>query len=112
MAWIFQNAFNSFEKYRDSWDAINAACGNHVLLDGAFVGSLVRHFASQTTLLGISHDQKSPAMILLDKARPGLWETFQPSQGPLGLVVFRNSDDVECQVAELIRCLPGFSLGL
>src|SRR5262249_45443074 len=90
--------------------AINAACGNHVLLDGAFVGSLVRHFASQTTLLGISQDRSNPGMILLNKVRPGLWETFQPSQGPLGLVVFRNSDDVEYQVAELIRCVPGYWL--
>jgi len=112
MTWIFQNARDSFEKYRDGWDAINAACGNHVLLDGVFVGSLVRHFASETTLLGISEDRRNPGMVLLDKVRPGFWQTFQPSQGPLGLVVFSNARDVECQVAKLIRCLPGYPLGL
>lgn len=112
MGWVFKSARGSFEKYRDRWDAINKSRGNHVLLDSVFVASLIRHFSSDDTLLGISEDDGKPAMLVLDKVRSGFWQTFQPSQGPLGLIVFGNGEGVEEQLVELIRSLPGYSLGL
>jgi hypothetical protein len=62
-------------------------------------------------LLGISEEQGDPGLVILHKVRPGFWETFQPSQGPLGLITLGNGRAIEEQMAGLIRCLPGYSLG-
>jgi len=112
MGWVFQGVTEAFDKYRERWDTINDSRGNHILLDSVFVGSLIRHFASAETLLGISEDDRKPGMIILHKVRPGFWQTFQPSQGPLGLILLGDSNGAETQVADLIRSLPGYSLGL
>ena len=112
MSWVFLNARASFDKYREKWDEINKKCGNHILLDSVFVSSLIRHFASDQTLLGISTDAIYPGMSILDRSRPGFWQTFQPSQEPLGLIVLGNSDGVRKQIATLIGDLPGYCVGL
>ncbi len=108
MGWVFHLARDTFDTYREKWDSINKSCGNHVLLDSVFVGCLIRHFASDQTLLGFSDDDSKPGMLILDKLRPGVWQTFQPSQSPLGLIVLGNSDDAEMQTSELIRSIPGY----
>jgi hypothetical protein len=110
MGWVFHSA-KSFDDYRARWDALNQSCGNHILLDSIFVGSLVRHFASDSTLLGISEGEENPGMVLLHKVRPGFWQTFQPSQAPLGLILLKDGCAIEERMARLIRCLPGCSLG-
>ena len=94
MGWVFRSARDAFDKYRLRWDEINKRCGNHVLLDAVFVGSLVRHFASDNTLLGISDDDSNPGMLIVDKLRPSFWQTFQPSQGPIGLILLTKEKDV------------------
>jgi hypothetical protein len=50
-------------------------------------------------------------MVLVQKSRPGFWETFQPSQGPLGLMLLSNRNGVDAQIARLMRSLPGYCLG-
>jgi Acetyltransferase (GNAT) domain len=112
MGWIFRNARDAFDEHRERWDEINKKSSNHVVLDSTFVSALVRHFASDQTLLGISNDRNRLGMLIVDKVRPGFWQTFQPSQGPMGLMLLENEDVVEQQISELIRQLPGYSLGL
>jgi hypothetical protein len=112
MAWFFQSARETFDRHRDIWDEINQSHGNHLLLDSTFVRPLVRYFASANTLLGISNDFSRPGVVLLDKVRNGFWQTFQPSQAPLGLILLGNRDSVAEQMAALIRSVPGHALGL
>src|SRR4030095_14987720 len=99
MGWVFYTARDSFENYRTGWDEINRRCGNNVLLDSIFVGSLVRHFASDQTLLGIDDANSNPAMLIVNKVRPGFWQTFQQSQGPLGLILLENQNAAEPKIA-------------
>ena len=99
MGWVFRSARNTFDEYRERWDEINKRCGNHILLDSVFVGALIRHFASDQTLLGISNDDSKPGMLIVDKVRPGFWQTFQPSQGPLGLILLVMETVTENQMA-------------
>jgi hypothetical protein len=108
MGWHFEKARDGFHRYREKWDEINKRCGNHILLDSGFVGSLIRHFASDETLLGFSDDDSKPGMLILDKLRSAFWQTFQPSQSPLGLILLGNRDDAEVKTAELIRSIPGY----
>ena len=111
MSWIFRNARDAFDEHREKWDEINKRCGNHILLDSVFVGALVRHFASDQTLLGISNDDSKPGMLIVDQVRPGFWQTFQPSQAPLGLILFGNNNGAQKQIARLMCDIPGYCVG-
>jgi hypothetical protein len=111
MGWVFQSARDTFDDHRERWDEINKRCGNHILLDSAFVSSLIRHFASSETLLGISEDGGKPGMVILEKVRLGFWQTFQPSQGPLGLILVGNDNGVQKQIATLMADIPGYCVG-
>ena len=106
MGWLFRRASESFEQYRDMWDELNRAQVNHPLLDSMFVGPLIRYFASERILLGISNDSKNPGIALVECMRKGFWSTFQPSQAPLGLLLFANKDALEGQISLLTRSLP------
>ena len=111
MSWQFYSARDDFDKYRGLWNELNKICGNHILLDAAFVRELIRYFAPKETLLGIEDNQSNPAMAVVKKARIGFWQTFQPSQAPIGLFLLPKSDAGEQQVAALLRRLPGLCLG-
>lgn len=110
--WEFHRAKEAFEKYRGEWDALNRICGNHMLLDSQFVLPLVSAFANEEILLGISNDTRYPGMALLERIRKGIWQTFQPSQAPMGLIVFGNKENLNIQMQNLILSLPDFVLGL
>lgn len=110
MDWIFGRADETFGLHRDRWDELNGVQGNHILLDSRFVGPLIRHFASKETLLGITKDPRSPAMVLVTKNRMGLWQTFQPAQAPLGLILLAKGGDVAAQAQSLMQSLPGYAL--
>jgi hypothetical protein len=111
MGWIFYNARDRFEEYKNKWNDINKSIGNHVLLDACFVASLIRHFGSDHTMLGISDDEESAGAVIVEKTGPGFWQTFQPSQGPLGLILLADRNHVDLQISRLMRCLPGYCLG-
>lgn len=110
MSWNFYGAYEAFDQYQERWDELNRSQGNHILLDSLFVRSLIRHFSSKDTLLGLSQDPEIPGMVLVNKIREGFWQTFQPSQAPLGLILLGCKDDVACQMQTLIHGLPGYTL--
>jgi len=109
VTWQFQPAQSAFEQYRNRWDALNAQCGNHVLLDSQFVASLLKHFGNSDVLLGI-REQAPAAMALLRKKSAGIWETFQPSQAPLGLILCGELGSADGTLAPLLRSLPGYAV--
>lgn len=111
MSWIFKPALKAFDQYSEMWDEINGRQGSPIPLDSRFVAPLVRHFASAQTLLGISRDRSFPGMALVEKTRNGTWQTFQPSQAPLGLIVLGNRNQIGDQMRVLMRSLPGFAIG-
>jgi GNAT acetyltransferase-like protein len=112
MTWIFQPASTSFEQHRSAWDRINHARSNHILLDSGFVSSLLRHFSVEPVLLGISNDAHDSGMALLTSRGLGRWETFQPSQAPIGFLLFREPDSSGTKLNQMLRKLPGYALEL
>ena len=112
MSWVFRNARQGFDEYRENWDEINKRCDNHILLDSVFVGLLIRHFASDQTLLGVLNRENHRGLVLLESVRQGFWQTFQPSQAPLGLILLHSRENIAGQIHGLIRRLPGYALGL
>jgi hypothetical protein len=112
MAWNFKPAAASFEAACADWDSLNLARGHHLLLDSKFVAPLLRHFGQNGVMLGFNKDSRKPGMALLEKKRPGIWETFQPSQAPMGLIAFGYQDETGEGLLELARALPGLPLEL
>jgi hypothetical protein len=110
MTWKFQPAPKNFEQARKGWDALNRSCGNHILLDSGFVGQLLDHFGNDRVLLGINSDAAGPGMGLFINKGGGRWETFQPSQAPLGLILFENSGNAGSGLSHIMRRLPGHAL--
>src|SRR5215475_2836423 len=110
--WSFERADRAFPRHRKMWDEINRSQNDHILLDSNFVEPLITHFGGADVLLGISHDFGGPAMALVNRTRLGMWQTFQPSQAPLGLILLSASTEGYKQVKGLIRALPGHALGM
>ena len=112
MRWTFQRANQSFQAHCKKWDEINRMGSNHVLLDSDFVAPLLRHFGDDDVVLGVKNGGKNPGMALLRKKGTGVWETFQPSQAPLGLILFGTADSTGEELLEMARKLPGYALQL
>ena len=110
--WEIVNAREYFTKYQAQWDELNKRLDNHLLLDSKFVGPLVQYFSTSRTKLAISKDSAYPGMVLLEGIGNGFWQTFQPSQAPIGLIALANKDNLEKQVQGLMASLPGVALGL
>ena len=101
----------AFESHREQWDQVNRINGDHPLLDSTFVDCLLRHFGAASTRLAVSLDQEHPGLALVERTKFGVWETFQPSQAPLGLLTLTRSPAHQ-QVFELLKSLPDFPLTL
>lgn len=110
MKWTF-HPITDFEQNETAWQTINANGGNTPLLDPDFVAPLIKEFATGNELLAIYGDNTgSQAMSLLVRRKPGTWETFQPSQAPLGCWVSEPSLPLEHLLRSLLKTLPGMSL--
>lgn len=109
MAWTLHPAA-SFEDHRDLWDRVNRLNGDHPLLDSCLVECLIRSFGSPSTRLAICAEPGNPALALVEQTGPGRWQTFQPSQAPLGLVVMGSGAPTHRQARALLRRLPGYAL--
>ena len=81
-SWSFHPALEAFGQYRDRWDAVNLAQGNHILLDSGFVAILLSHFGSRDVVLAVNEDAGNPAVALIERRAPGIWETFMPAWAP------------------------------
>lgn len=101
----------AFDSYRDLWDRLNQLNGDHPLLDSVFVECLIRHFGSDSTRLAVCPEPGHAGMALLEASRIGVWQTFQPSQAPLGLVLMADKPAHQEALA-LLGSLPGFALSL
>jgi hypothetical protein len=112
MTWSFHPALDAFHQLRDRWDALNLAQNNHILLDSGFVAALLRHFASRDVVLGINEDASNPAIALMERKAPGIWETFQPYCAPLGPILYGAGESGRENLVSLMRSLPGYTLQL
>lgn len=102
-----------FALYADRWQMLNAENAASPLLDRNFVQPLLGAFSNGKELLACyEHQQQVVAMAIVTQRGPGTWETYQPSQAPIGLWVQRAGLDVTELLAGLMRALPGFPLVL
>lgn len=112
MSWDFQPAALSFEPVRKDWDALNQQAGGHILLDAGFVAPLLRHFGGPHVLLGASKNSSESGLGLFIRKGHGLWETFQPAQAPIGLILLSRADRTGEALSRITHSLPGYALQL
>lgn len=110
MNWTFLPAAASFAELRTEWDCVNASQSNHLLLHSDFVEPLLRYFGGPEIVLSIRRHCR-PALALLRRNRTGIWSSFQPSQAPVGMILFERDNAGE-QIRDLLRCVPGCALQL
>ncbi len=106
MSWKILPA-REFAAHADAWQALNDRGPKTQLLDARFVGLLLEVFGTGRELLAVHEG----AMAILEPQGFARWQTFQPSQAPLGAWV----SDAEHPPSEkllraLVRKLPGLAL--
>jgi hypothetical protein len=99
---------NSLERFAEAWDRVNDARGGVPFLRAAFIRQLLKEFGSGDELLAAYGDGNSAAAFaVLSPKGMGVWQTYQPSQLPLGAWIARPGFDLPRPLAELLRALPG-----
>lgn len=95
------------------WDAFNARLGDLPFLRSQFLIPLLDEFGSRAERLAVCGGLEDPAaMAIISRQGFGKWETFQPSQLPLGAWLTRPEADFERLVAGLARRLPPLVLAV
>jgi len=100
-----------FQQYREQWQQLNLAGPASPLLDLDFVIPLLTEFSTGKEVLACHENGgRIDAMGILSRSRPGVWQTFQPSQAPLGAWLQRSDVEWDHLLPALRKKLPGFPL--
>lgn len=110
MSWRLMPA-SALAQQRARWDTLHRSGPALALLHYDFVAPLLTHFGSGRELLACyERDGRTLAMAIVTPAGRAAWQTFQPSQAPLGIWLQAPDADREALLASLIGALPGFPL--
>lgn len=108
MSWTLLPA-GAFADHADRWQRLNDEYAASPLLTPDFVLPLLAEFGTGKELLATFETRGEVlAMAILTPRGIGAWETFQPSQAPIGMWLHRRFVELAPLLAELIRALPGF----
>ena len=80
-----------FSEYAPAWDALNEASARSPLLHSEYVAPLLTHFGEggeRIAILETSGMARCAAIIA--RANPFAWNSFQPSQAPIGMWLQRD----------------------
>lgn len=104
---------DDFSKHRAAWDSLNATFDENPILDSRFVDKAIKWFGDSKLVLAICTSQNTVCcMAVLWKPRFGMWQTFQPSQSPLGFWVQDGAYATSELCTSLLKSKLGFSFAL
>lgn len=111
MKWTLHH---DFSEIADDWNDVNARAVEIPNLDARMIECALKHFGSgdERIALARSADDTPVFGAILHRHGTGSWETFQPSQLPIGPVVAAPGIDIIRIVAELARELSALSLSV
>jgi hypothetical protein len=115
MAWSLHSINNLFDHYAGDWQRLSDELMEaHPLFDLGFVKSVVEHFKEEPLWLGVSEGAgEVDGFVILKRNGFGRWETFQPSQMPLGLIMVRGDHHGnDGKIVRIFNSLPNFGLQL
>lgn len=105
------DATDNFGALSHAWNGLNQVFGSSPVLEARFVAALLNHFSVGNEMVAMYGPEARPeAAAIITPSRFGAWETFQPSQAPLGLWVHRGNAAPVDLMAELLRSLRGYPL--
>ena len=113
MPWLITPAAR-FADHAPAWDALQRRSTDTPFLESGFLAPLLQEFGSGRELLALHRgaDGELDTAALLRPAGRGSWETFQPSQLPLGPWVALPGQPLEPRLRSLLGSLPGLALGV
>jgi len=100
-----------FDHIAPQWDALASRYSRAPFMQAEFVRALLTHFSSGHERIAIVSDAAGPLAMGVFVRRHGMWETFQPSQTPIGALVLREGIVLEPVLQAIARGLPGPHLG-
>ncbi|MGQ5523154.1 GNAT family N-acetyltransferase [Chitinimonas sp. PSY-7] len=104
---------DQFPTVAGEWDALLQASAAIPFLESAFLLPLLKEFGNKREIVAIGRENgQAQAGTILQPRKLGLWETFQPSQLPLGAWVAKEGQTLEKCAQTLIPALPGLGLGI
>jgi hypothetical protein len=108
---------SEFARVAADWDAINRACSNLPILDARFYALGLKHFGARTgAVAAVLHDGAHPlCAAVLEPGKLGSWQSYQPSQAPLGAFVHVGAFDAATMLPSFFRSGKGrtsLALGL
>lgn len=96
-----------------TWDTLNCAAGALPFLDSRFMIPLCREFGEPGLRIAVCESAEGPlAMGIFGRRGAVQWDSFQPSQLPLGAWVMRPGLDLEVLLASLAAKLPGMAVAV
>lgn len=112
MSWSV-HPIQAFAEHSKAWDTLAQGRIGAPFLQSAFLQPAITAFGCGDELLCLykSQGQLHMAMIVGKQAK-GMWQTFQPSQLPLGAFISDGRVDIATASASLWAKLPGLTLGL
>lgn len=112
MAWTIL-PIEKFTDYAAQWDTLVRARPGAPFLESAFLKPLLDVFGSGSERLCLLQDNgRLRAAAIMQRDRKVIWQTFQPSQLPLGAWITDGHVDLVTATASLLRQLPGMTLAL
>jgi CelD/BcsL family acetyltransferase involved in cellulose biosynthesis len=112
MTWTLTPA-REFAAHAARWRQLNDESAAAPLLEPDFIQPLLAEFGTgDEWLASCERNGRTVAMAIVVRRKRGAWETFQPSQQPVGMWLSRPELPVPALLDELLRALPGMPLVL
>src|SRR5262249_51471727 len=100
-----------FERFAPAWNALNSEAGGLPFLDSTFMLPLCDVFGGEGLKIAVCEGAQGPlAMGVLRRQGAMRWESFQPSQLPVGAWLMRPNQDFGRLLSSLAGSLPGMVL--
>lgn len=103
---------SKFGDLASAWDRLNRDGLRSPVLTAMFVAPLLKQFGTGEEILAVGKGPGPVAMAVLQRRSRFGWETFQPSQAPLGAWLQMPDMDTEKLALSLVKALPGFGVAL
>ena len=112
MTWAI-HSISRFAEFSEQWDKLVRSRSGPPILESAFIQPLIDTFGCGDERLCLYHSKGHlQTATIIQRERNGMWQTFQPSQLPLGAWISDRSMDLVSTSNELLSQLPGLTLGI
>ena len=110
LSWTL-HPINDFSNYHKQWDDLNNNNTNSALLEARFMQALIDNFSTSQEKIALAKKGKEClAICIIEKLGLGKWQSFQPSQAPIGAWVQQKNCNQVLLLKALSDQLDGITL--